>query len=84
MRFKDENKAKQMVIEIMSSDYVDIISGKGLIFNNNIIYDTNFSHITNDEEYPVIEQKINSLVNLINENPSLVDKDLEDELWFMV
>lgn len=68
----------------MSSDYVDIISGKGLIFNNNIIYDINFSHITNDEEYPVIEQKINSLVNLINENPSLVDKDLEDELWFMV
>jgi hypothetical protein len=84
MRFKDENKVKQMVVEIMSSDYVDIISGKGLIFNNNIIYDINFSHITNDEEYPVIEQKINSLVNLINENPSLVDKDLEDELWFMV
>jgi len=84
MKFKDENKTKQLVAEIMSSEYVDIISGKGLVFNENIIYDKNFSHITNDSEYSLIEEKIKSIVNLINEDPTLVHKDLEDELWYMV
>lgn len=84
MKFKDENKTKQLVVEIMSSEYVDIVSGKGLFFNDGIIYDKNFSHITNDSEYPLIEEKIKSIVNLVNENPALVYKDLEDELWYMV
>jgi len=84
MKFKDENKTKQLVVEIMSSEYVDVISGKGLVFNENIIYDKNFSHITNDSEYSLIEEKIKSIVNLINEDPTLVHKDLEDELWYMV
>jgi hypothetical protein len=84
MKFKDENKTKQLVVEIMSSEYIDIVSGKGLFFNDNIVYDKNFSHITNDSEYPLIEEKVKSIVKLINEDPTLVHKDLEDELWYMV
>jgi hypothetical protein len=84
MKFKDEIRAKQLVVEIVSSEYVDIVSGKGLTFNEGIIYDKNFSHITNDNEYPLIEEKVKSIVNLINEDPTLVHKDLEDELWYMV
>lgn len=84
MKFKDENKTKQLVVEIMSSEYVDVVSGKGLFFNKGIIYDKNFSHITNNCEYPLIEKKIKSLVKLINNNPTLAYKDLEDELWYMV
>ena len=84
MNFKDENKAKQLVSEIVSSEYVDIVSGKGLFFNEGIIYDKNFSYITNDVEYPLIEEKIRSIINLINEDPNLVHKDLEEELWYMV
>ena len=84
MKFKDENKTKQLVVEIMSSEYIDVVSGKGLVFNENIIYDKDFSHITNDSEYPLIEEKIKSIVNLVNGDPTLVYKDLEDELWYMV
>jgi hypothetical protein len=84
MKFKDENKAKQLVAEIVSSEYVDVVSGEGLFFNDNILYDNRFSHITNDDEYSLIEQKVKSIVKLINEDPSLVYKDLEDELWYMV
>ena len=84
MKFKDENKAKQLVSEIVSSEYVDIVSGKGLFFNEGIIYDKNFSHITSSVEYRLIEEKIKSIVNLINDYPNLVHKDLEDELWYMV
>ena len=84
MKFKDENKTKQLVVEIVSSVYVDIVPGEGLFFNDGIIYDKNFSHITKDVEYPLIEKKVKSIIKLINENPVLVNKDLEDELWYMV
>jgi len=84
MVFKNEEKAKQLIVEIVSSEYVDIIPGKGLHFNDDIVYDKNFLHITNDDEYSLIEEKIKLIVNLINENPDLVHKDLEDELWYMV
>jgi translation initiation factor 6 (eIF-6) len=84
MKFKDEIKAKELVSEIFSSEYVDIVEGKGLYFNESIIYDKNLSHITKNEEYPLIEEKVKAIVNLINENPSLVHKDLEDELWYMI
>lgn len=84
MKFKNEDKVKQLVVEIMSSDYVDVVSGKGLYFNGSIVYDKNFSHITSSVEYPLIEEKIKSIVKLINDYPNLVHKDLEDELWYMV
>ena len=84
MVFKNEEKAKQLIVEIVSSEYVDIIPGKGLYFNDDIVYDKNFSHITNDDEYLLIEEKLKSIVKLINDDPNLLHKDLEDELWYMV
>lgn len=84
MKFKDESKAKKLVSEIASSEYVDIVIGKGLLFDDSIIYDKNFTYITSDDEYPLIEQKLKSIVNLINQNPDLIYKDLEDELWYMI
>ena len=77
-------KMKQMASEILSSEFVDVVAGKGLFFNEGIIYDNRFSHITNDDDYPMVEQKIKSIVELINNNPYLVHKDLEHELWYMV
>ena len=84
MKFKNENKAKQLVAEIASSDYLEIVPGKGLFFNGGIVYDNDFTYITNDVDYPLIEQKLKAIVELVNEDPTLVFKDLEDELWHMV
>jgi len=79
-----ETKLKNLLTEVISSGYVDIVSGKGLHFDDSIIYDKNYSHITNDDDYVVVEEKLKSIVKLINENPKLVHKDVEDELWYMV
>lgn len=75
---------KQLVAEIISSEYVDIVSGKGLNFDESIVYDKRYSHITENEEYPMAIEKVNAIINLVNENPSLVNKDVETELWNMV
>lgn len=81
---ENENRMKELMVEIISSEYVDIVSGKGLYFNDSIIYDNRYSHITENEHYPLVEQKLKSIVNLINEDTSLVHKDVETELWYMV
>jgi len=84
MSINKETKMKNLLTEVISSGYVDIVSGKGLHFDDSIIYDKNYSHITNDDDYVVVEEKLKSIVKLINENPKLVHKDVEDELWYMV
>lgn len=84
MIIESENTMKQLVTEIISSDYVDIVSGKGLSFDDSIVYDKRYSHITENEEYPMMVSKVNAIINLVNENPSLVIKDVETELWDMV
>jgi len=84
MSIDKETKMKNLLTEVISSEYVDIVSGKGLHFDDSIIYDKNYSHIINDDDYVVVEEKLKSIVKLINENPKLVHKDVEDELWYMV
>ena len=84
MSIDKETKMKNLLTEVISSEYVDIVSGKGLHFDDSIIYDKNYSHITNDDDYMVVEEKLKSIIKLINENPKLVHKDVEDELWYMV
>ena len=81
---ENENKMKELMVEIISSEYVDIVSGKGLYFNESITYENRYSHITENEHYPLVEQKLKSIINLINEDTSLVHKDIETELWYMV
>ena len=84
MSIDKETKMKNLLTEVISSEYVDIVSGKGLHFDDSIIYDKNYSHIINDDDYVVVEEKLKSIVKLINENPKLVHKDVEDELRYMV
>jgi hypothetical protein len=83
-QFKDETKAKEMVANVMSSDYVDLVNGIGLFFSDDIEYDEDYNHITKDNEYPLIKEKVNNIIKLVNNNPPMVYKDLESELWYMV
>jgi hypothetical protein len=83
-QFKDETKANEMVSKVMSSDYVDLVNGIGLFFSDDIEYDEDYNHITKDNEYPLIKEKVNNIIKLVNNNPPMVYKDLESELWYMV
>lgn len=84
MEFKDETKAKEMVKKIMSSGYIELTNGVGLFFSDDIEYDEDYNHITKDDEYPLIKEKVEKIIKLVNDNPPMVHKDLENELWYMV
>lgn len=84
MEFKDETKAKEMATKIMSSEYIELVNGIGLFFNDGIEYDKDYNYITKDEEYQLLKEKLKKIIKLVNDNPPMVYKDLENELWYMV
>jgi hypothetical protein len=59
------------------------IGPKGnLIFNNeDFTHDASYSDLHQDSDLPFLMEKMNSMLILINNDPELVDKDLEEELW---
>lgn len=83
MEFKDETKAKEMVAKIMSSEYIELVNGIGLFFNDEIEYDKDYNYITKNEEYQLLKEKVKNIIKLVNDNPPMVYKDLENELWYM-
>ena len=36
------------------------------------------------EEYTLLEEKMKNLINLVNSDNSLTEKDIEEELWYMI
>ena len=65
-------------------DMCDLISvdSKGQFFFDSV--DVEFTDVYTDADYPVLVEKMNKLITLINEDNSLIEKDVQDELWFML
>jgi hypothetical protein len=65
-------------------DMCDLISvdSKGQFFFDSV--DVEFTDIYTDVDYPVLVEKMTKLITLINEDNSLIEKDVQDELWFML
>jgi hypothetical protein len=65
-------------------DMCDLISvdSKGQFFFDSV--DVEFTEVYTDVDYPVLVEKMTKLITLINEDNSLIEKDVQDELWFML
>jgi hypothetical protein len=65
-------------------DMCDLISvdSKGQFFFDSV--DVEFTEVYTDVDYPVLVEKMTKLITLINEDKSLIEKDVQDELWFML
>lgn len=84
MIVKRDNRMKELALEIIKSDYIDIVPTKGLSFDDySITYDGNYAHIVDHEDYPIIRRKLKMIVKFINETPEFIHKDFETELWPM-
>jgi len=85
MIIQKEDMIKQQLVEVMSSEYAYTLPGVGLFFDDiSIVYDQRYAHIVDSEDYPIIEQKVKGIFELVNQDPTLADKDIETELWYMV
>jgi hypothetical protein len=58
------------------------VDTKGKFFFDSI--DVEFTEVYNDKDYTVLKEKMDKLIGLINEDNSLIEKDVQDELWLML
>lgn len=62
------------------------INGKGeFVFPiDDLIHDGDYSDFLNHKDWSVLESKMNNLISAINKDHSLLEKDVESELWEMI
>jgi hypothetical protein len=71
----------------MIDKFVDMCELIGINSNGQFFFDSvdvEFTDVYNDTDYPVLKEKMDKLISLINEDNSLIEKDVQDELWLML
>ncbi len=46
--------------------------------------DNDWNDFTNHQDYTILENKMNNLLNLVNQDPKILNLDVETEIWEMV
>ena len=59
------------------------IGAKGVLFfnNENFTHDASYIDLNEDSDLPYLMEKMNNMLTLINNDPELVDEDIEEYLW---
>ena len=50
----------------------------------NLDHDDDYSDFISHSDYPVLESKMQNLVKLVNSDNSILNLDVEDEIWEMI
>ena len=79
MKTNKENMMKEKFVTMCSE--LDM-------YENRMFFDfdefESINEISQSSDYPELKTKMEKMVSLINSDPSLLEKDIEDELWYMV
>jgi hypothetical protein len=61
------------------------ITSSGLMFPDEMIeIDSEFSEISESSHYEILRKKMDNLIKLVNSDSSLINKDIEKELWYLI
>jgi hypothetical protein len=62
------------------------INGKGeFVFPiDNLIHDDDYSDFLNHSDWNTLESKMENLISLVNNDHSILEKDVETEIWEMI
>jgi hypothetical protein len=78
----NEDKIKENFVAICSMIFV---GRNGFTFPfETIQHSVEYSDIYNSNDYPVLESKMKNLIKLVNEDNSMIEKDVETELWQLI
>jgi|LauGreDrversion4_2_1035121.scaffolds.fasta_scaffold266535_2 hypothetical protein len=73
---------KNMIDKFVDMCELISVNSNGQFFFDSV--DVEFTEVYNDTDYPVLKEKMDKLIGLINEDNSLIEKDVQDELWLML
>jgi hypothetical protein len=78
----NEENLKESFVELCSQIFV---TSDGFQFPfDSIRHNDDFSEIYASKEWSILENKMSNLLELINSDNSLIDKDIETELWKLI
>lgn len=74
---------KQKFVEMCKLIFVNS-KGKFVFPIENLIYDQDWSNFLNHKDWNVLNNKMSNLINKLNEDNSILNLDVETEIWEMV
>lgn len=78
----EDSKLKEMFVKMCSLSYFD---GDVMYFPaEDVEFIADMREIRENENYSILLEKMETLMNMINDNPTLIEKDIETELWYMI
>lgn len=51
---------------------------------DNLFYDLDYSEFLSHTDWSVLESKMKNLIELMNKDLSIIDKDVETEIWYLI
>ena len=77
----DESELKEKFVKMCSLIEINQ-DGKYIFIFDDVQYrDYELSVYPN---FKILKEKMNNLIPLLNENPILMDKDIEEEIWYLI
>jgi hypothetical protein len=58
--------------------------GKFFFPTDNLIYDKDYSDFINHLDWSVLDSKMTNLISKLNQDFSILEKDVETEIWEMI
>lgn len=74
---------KEKFVEICKLIFINV-NGEFVFPLDNLIYDEDYSDFLNHPDWIILESKMNNLISLINKDNSIINKDVETEIWELV
>lgn len=79
----NEIDIKDKFAELCSMIFINS-EGKFIFPVDNLIYDGDWSDFLNHKDWIILDSKMSNLINLLNQDHSILEKDVQDEIWDMV
>jgi hypothetical protein len=74
---------KDKFVEMCKMIFINA-DGKFVFPIDNLIHDEDYSDFMNHSDWSVLESKMTNLISKVNEDSSILEKDVETEIWEMI
>jgi hypothetical protein len=74
---------KDKFVEMCKMIFINV-DGNFVFPVDNLLHDEDYSNFINHSDWSVLESKMKNLINLVNSDNSILEKDVETEIWEMV
>lgn len=74
---------KEKFVELCKLIFVND-KGKLVFPIDTILHDNDYSDLVNHSDWSILESKMNKLIKLVNKDQSILEMDVETEIWEMI